>query len=306
MKKSAGQVIIILLLVILVVLAIGVAIVQKSLSDVSTSSKIEHSSRAFSAAEAGLESALLLPVGSPTTINTGSLGNDSSAKVEVNFNLPDEQGQALEYPPFTKADFAHFWLKDPSPGGILDYDKNSFRIWFGNCQTPCWNVSDANNPKPAIEVVIVLKDGSGNYLSQRRYYDSDTSRDLPGFEKISNSNPNDPKGYCTSNGQGVFTTSSSSLTDLSKFYCWVRVDQYKSAGEPFIARVRILYSSQAQKVALEPTDNGVAHFLPPQAALISSEGISGDVVRRLRVLKVKDVVPPFFDFAIFSTGPIKK
>src|SRR5204863_1532604 len=58
MEKMRGQVLLILLLVMTVGLAIGLSIIQRSLSDVSTASKIEQSSRAFSAAEAGIERAL--------------------------------------------------------------------------------------------------------------------------------------------------------------------------------------------------------------------------------------------------------
>ena len=63
MKEQKGQVILILILVMTVGLAIGLSIVQKSLVDISTASKIEQSSRAYSAAEAGVERAFGRPGG---------------------------------------------------------------------------------------------------------------------------------------------------------------------------------------------------------------------------------------------------
>ncbi len=47
MNNQKGQLILILILVMTVALSIGLSIVQKSLVDVSTSSKVEQSSRAF-------------------------------------------------------------------------------------------------------------------------------------------------------------------------------------------------------------------------------------------------------------------
>ena len=58
MNNERGQIILVLVLVITVALAIGISVVQRSLSDISTSTKVEESSRAFSAAEAGIERAL--------------------------------------------------------------------------------------------------------------------------------------------------------------------------------------------------------------------------------------------------------
>ena len=45
--KQKGQVIIVLLLIILVSLSVGLAVVQNSLTDISTSTKTDQASRAF-------------------------------------------------------------------------------------------------------------------------------------------------------------------------------------------------------------------------------------------------------------------
>src|SRR5687768_11168985 len=101
MKKMKGQVILILLLVMTVGLAIGLSVIQRSLSDVTTASKIEQSSRAFSAAEAGIERALK---GNCTDNNCVNLNNSSQAVVQDSGSVPaiatnGNQQIALEYPP---------------------------------------------------------------------------------------------------------------------------------------------------------------------------------------------------------------
>src|SRR5690242_2552024 len=119
--NQKGQAIIILLLIMLVGLTVGLAITQRSLSDLSTSNKVEQSSRAFNAAEAGLEQALKVPCPSPNPDGSCSLApidfadNGSSAtSISVSPKLPQDSA-ALEYPqPIGKEGFAHIWLANPT------------------------------------------------------------------------------------------------------------------------------------------------------------------------------------------------
>jgi len=46
--------------------------------------------------------------------------------------------------------------------------------------------------------------------------------------------------------------------------------------------------------------------LPPQARKLIATGISGQTQRRIQVFRLDKVVPPYFDYAIFSTGEINK
>lgn len=56
--KNRGQMILVILLVMAVGLTIGLSVASRSITDVNFSTKIEDSSRAFSAAESGIEEAL--------------------------------------------------------------------------------------------------------------------------------------------------------------------------------------------------------------------------------------------------------
>ncbi|MBI3486392.1 hypothetical protein HY025_05655 [Candidatus Daviesbacteria bacterium] len=294
MKNQTGQVIIILLLIILVALTIGVAIVQNSLSDVSTSTKTEQSSRAFSAAEAGIEQALITNTSGPV-----SLDNSSTADINVLLDLPANASTALEYPPITKADFAQFWLADPTTQATF-FNGSSFQVYFGNCsQNPCEAVSD----KPAIEVDTVIKDSlTGNYRWDKQYFDSDGSRtNTNNFQKINGAG-------CDNNmGGGSTINANTTNSPTSQFYCYVNV-LYSSVSTdiPILVRVRILYSSTAQKIALMPIPGNNGKGLPAQATTYTSVGKSGESIRQVKIFKEQNVVPYFFDFAIFSTAPITK
>src|SRR3989338_1010156 len=113
MRNERGQVVLILVLVMTVALAIGISVIQRSLSDVSTSSKVEQSSRAFSAAEAGIENKL--------SGGTGSINfteNSSTAEVTGGDLVPvvpavGTRQVPLEYPPLAKEEVAHVWLANP-------------------------------------------------------------------------------------------------------------------------------------------------------------------------------------------------
>lgn len=297
--RQKGQAIIILLLIILISLSIGLAVVQNSLNDVSTSTRTDQGSRAFSAAEAGLEKALL-----NNSTSTIDLLNNSTATVSINQQLPDPTvtGQALEYPPITKVDFAQFWFLDPvnlaSLGSAYtstptDYVSPTFTIYFGNCnRNPC----EASIDSPAVEVnVTVFNKTTSVYTTYRSYWDSATRTN--NFTKV---NTCSASGYTPTNG------TSSSAT--SNFYCnqqinWLGQASVPSNLVPVLARVRILYSNSAQKLALAPDST---KKLPVQASIYTSKGTSGETTRQIKVFREKKVVPYYFDFAIFSNTAISK
>lgn len=261
-----GQVVLIIILIMATALGVGLAVVQRSLTDISSSTKVEESSRAFSAAEAGIERAL-------RTGNSegGILVGEASVNVNVQSNLPAGTN-ALEYPPIGKEEMAQVWL---DPG----YTNPDFNVYFGTPDT---------NDKPALEVTIITLSG-GTYNATKKFFDSDSTRTTNnGFTDVSSS--------CTSN-QMVRTNAN---TTDSKFYCMVNVSY---SGTPVLARMRLLYSNTSQPLALEPT-NGAS--LPAQAGIFTSTGTAGQTQRKVQLFKLDKVVPFYFDYALFSIGSIEK
>src|SRR3989338_8894129 len=108
MRNERGQVVLILVLVMTVALAIGISVIQRSLSDVSSSSKVEQSSRAFSAAEAGIEKAI--QTGNP--IVGGIPLNNNSTIEGVDAKRIPEATKALEFKSIAKEEMAQVWLAD--------------------------------------------------------------------------------------------------------------------------------------------------------------------------------------------------
>lgn len=282
--KEKGQIALILILVMTAALGVGLSVIQRTLSDVSTSSKVEQSSRAFSAAEAGVERALQrVARSSPGTgflVNETELQN-ASANVDIKGNIGTDTIEL--FPAISKEDVAQFWFADPTTLASV-YSAPSFRVYFGNFG----NVSD----QPAIEVNIITKDSTGKYLANKYYIDSITRAN--GFT-------------LTTEPCGGYTSVPTTNPQGGKFLCRMIITGYMANGTPpitpILARIRLLYSKDPQVIALQP----IGGSLPPdQVKTITSVGSSGETQRTVRVTTKPNTVPPIFDYVLFSVNDIQK
>lgn len=301
MKNQNGQTILILILIMVVALAIGLSIVQKSLVDVSTASKVEQSSRAFSAAEAGIEKALSTNSNASCTECQNFADNLSTIKQVQDSNqkpgIPLSSGiqEALGYPPLAKEDVAQVWLADPNAtlptcaSPYVCYTQTSLDVYWGN----------SNTDKAAIELTLVFYDGS-IYKSNKWYLDNPSASRNP-------SNGFDNTSSCTGHVVGVNTYQCKKTLDFSS----IRAVNPSAAW--MLLRARLLYNETSQPFAVQATGQGSACsvagggcYLPPQARSITSTGVSGETQRKVNVFLENKVVPSYFDYVIFSAGDIKK
>lgn len=282
MRNQKGQVILVLILVMTVALAIGLSVIQRSLSDISTASKVEQSSRAYSAAEAGIERAIQANI----NITNLNLGNNATVTAVVDDTVPDSN-QALEYPSLSKEEVAHVWLANPETLAA-SYNLGTIDLYWG---TP--NTSD----QPALEITVVYQDNSGEYKSRKYFYDSDSIR--ASANRFSTTS-------CLSEGQGPIYTSLSP-TVRKKFLCATQIGINSSwlpgLSKLILLRARILYSNVSQPLAVLPSTGG---SLPNQAKIFKATGQSGQTQRKIQVTRLEKVVPFFFDYAVFSVGDISK
>lgn len=311
--NQKGQVVIILLLIMVVGLAIALSVASRSVTEISTATKTEESSRAFSAAEAGIERALTQPTITPVAFS----GNQSSATVNRDINLPQAvpTPMALQYSqPLTRADVFQAWLAAPTTLAKF-YNQGNFEVYFGTPKD--YTVDGQEAEQPAIEVNLIYKKVDGTFTNKRYYYDS-YSPDAGGCSRRAGATT-----FATCEGAGGHSTSGINLQTMannrpiSNFYCKVTVpsantgtcgsnkDAYPNTADeyPIMARIRLLYSSNPHPLALKPTSMGV---LPAQAYLYSATGSSGSTQRKIEVLRVIDFMPPFLDYVLFSSGDLEK
>lgn len=288
MVKQNGQVVLILLLLVAVGLGVGISIIQRSISDISTSTKVEQSSRAFSAAEAGIEKALH---GDSSGVSANALGNQSSATV-VDSGLLPAVNQPFESPQLAKEEIAEVWLADPNSlteyynPPTLDLD-----IYWGD-------PTDAGSSQPAIDVNVISY-SAGNYLSQKFFFDPNATTHGNGFQSPTNTSP-----YffnCSSSLPAITT----SVGSNRRFYCKATLPSL--ARTMILVRARLLYNNSSRALAVVPKGGcGSACSIPPQQRIITSTGVSGETQRVVQVVKTDKIVPFYFDYAIFSMGEITK
>lgn len=304
--KEKGQVILILLLVMAVSLAIALAIVQRSLTDISTSTKVEESSRALSAAEAGIEKIEQLAGIQSTTVQFPN--NNSSADVQSFGPIP-AQHTALEYPPLGKEEAAHVWLADPdnsdadgSPTAY--YTQNKLAVYWGNIPRP---QGEIDNNKPALEINIFYMDTAykvKKYLIEpvdsRR-----TSNNLSSLSDVSLFDTG--QSGCSSGGYVIPTSFSSNRSFWCKATLLINGANYPGISKLIALRARTLYNPVSEAFAAAPLGAcGTSCSLPPQASLFVSTGVSGDSQRRVQLFQLNKVVPFYLDYAIFSAGSLTK
>lgn len=283
-----------LILIITVVLAIVFSVIQKGLVDVSTSTKNEQSSRAFSAAEAGIEYALLQEAGSGSKI--ADISNDSKFDVADSVKYPkiptSGRQHALEFKEVAKEDVAQVWLANPDPSKevsgvpIQGYKKNSLDIYWGNSQT--------DKAALAAKVIFYL-DGVG-YNQMSFNLDPDSTRaSASNFTPVDCSTPSPP----VTTNEGVDRT----------FTCFKNISGWPGSAKLMLVRFRLLYNTNSQPVAIRGegcSDADGGCFIPPQVRIIKSTGTSGNIQRQVQVFTQEQVVPHYFDYALFSIGKINK
>lgn len=294
--NEKGQIILILILVMTVALAIGIAVIQRSLSDVSTSSKIEQSSKAFFAAEAGIEKA----VQSNNAITTRfELGNNSAIE-GVDKTPLGGSSLAIEYPSLAKEEMAQVWLADPnSPTLAKYYTQSEINVYWGMPS------SLADDNRPAIEISVIYKDSSNAYQSRKYFLDSYSSRaDTNKFDNaLFGCTKGSTTGKCNSGCTSSYFIDTTSGSNRN-FLCKTSL----SGLDPtlptlMMIRARFLYSGIPQPFAVEPLGGG---FLPVQGSKFVATGTSGQTQRKVQVFRIDKVVPWYFDYAVFSSGQINK
>lgn len=292
-RNSSGQALLLVLLGMAVILTIVLSILSSSVTDVKVTTTEEDALRAFSAAEAGVERALITG-GSAT----GSIGGS-------NFNASITTiGQAATsyiYPAdVASGDTATIWMVSHDANDALICDA-THPCFTGRTIKFCWGKSGTPNnaaTTPAIEVAVFYANTPGNYGTiriGRATFEPNASR------IASNAFLSPDAGTCTI---GTTTFAFQKTVDLSTL--GVPAGSYNSANGLQMLRVRMLYNTdRAQSVGVDTNFAGNSNF-PSQAIQIESTGTAGDSTRRVQVLKGYADLPPVFDAAIFSPLGITK
>jgi hypothetical protein len=269
-KVQRGQALVIVLLSLAVVVTIVLFVLSRSVTDIAVSDSESQSVSAFSAAEAGVERALVIGVGSGGDQSIGDATYNAQvsdvARGATNFIYPVEP---------SSGDTMTLWLK--SPDGT-SFTGNTLKICWGKTGTPN-NVSTT----PAIEVSV--------------FYESDGT---PVTAKIFRAAA-DP--YSSRSPINSFNSSvSASTIGTQPFpFCTTLLNLTSLANLQF-ASIKMFYNTTPQPIGF---DAGSSVF-PSQGINIDSSGTSGQSSRKVQVFQGWPEVPGPFLSGIYSTTGITK
>jgi len=269
-KNLKGQAVLIVLLSLSVVLIIVLYIMSKSITDISLTSKEENSMRAFSAAEAGIERALVIgsDIGN-TTIGDASFTADVSG-----FGT----GQSsLVYPLSLKSgEIANFWFARPTE---VSFSGNQVRVCWGLIGT-----SNSNSETPALEVSVFYRTAGGAYQISRVSLDPNSGRTVTNNFSIASTSA------CTIGGVNFAFQNTVSLAGLTNL-------QFMT--------VKPLYNvNTSHKIGIDVS--GTGSLLPSQGIKVNSDGSFGGSNRSIEVFQLHPVVPSVFMNSIYSSTGITK
>ncbi|MBI3384758.1 hypothetical protein HY030_01025 [Candidatus Gottesmanbacteria bacterium] len=268
----------------------GLSIATRTVTDIKLAQQTELSSRAFNAAEAGIESVLSgqSPIGSVTV---GLGGNTSTYNVTVQ-TVGGSSGQAFVFnKAIGKDDTQQIWFIGHNTDNSLNlndpknFNASSLWVFWGNTGQPAGNTSPPITP--ALEATAIYKDASGFKLA-RAVYDPNASR--AASNNFISSGIESGGGYTNSKiqfrRQIDLSTSPFSISGIG------------TTSTLYALRLRLLYNDSPQLLGAQPY--GVNDTFPVQGRLISSTGSSGDVFRKVEVLESFPALPPIFDYVLFN------
>lgn len=282
MRNNSGQVLLIILLVMVVGLTMGLSLATRSTTDVKVSTQLEQSSRAFSAAEAGIEAALkgeVVPGACSTDITIGTAVYKACVETAAATANPLAIGN------IGLADTFTLWLTeyDTVTGKPVE-DKT--KDYAGTTIDVCWKkVSGAlpADPAPAMEITLIYKDQTNNYKITRGAYDQNATFNNNNFTVVNSKDC----GFGSTDTYGVTFDFNLPTPTGNNILIMLRL-------RPFYADA---------DVAVKPA---AAATLPAQGLTITATGTAGNTTRKVSVLESFPAPPAIFDYVLFSEQGVTK
>lgn len=285
-KSQSGQAVLVVLLSLSVVLIIVLFIMSRSVTDISLSVKEEDSLRAFSAAEAGVERALVAGSTGTQTIDNATfdatVSNFAEGETEVVYPLSLKSGEN-----------ATFWFS--RAGDTTKFSGTQIKYCWGDPST----VVDDN--APAVEITVYYTTTPDNFTTLKV-----ARAVLDPFDTRSNSNffVYDSDRNCTIGSENFEFKKTLNLS--SAIPTGLGITNSSVPGVLQYSTVKLLYNtSVGHKVGIDVTGNGT-NILPSQGEKIVSGGTFGQSNRKVEVYQLHPETPPIFANAIFSTSGIVK
>lgn len=273
-NHQSGQIALISLLVLTIATTVGLSLIARTTTDISVTRNIEESTRAFSAAEAGIEETLKSGIASSGQIDP-ALGVSYTVTIA---NISGSATNPFVFPQKTVNETTEtVWLVAHNADGTI----NESPTYTAGSIDVCWS---SESTTPALVVSVLYKKFGGSYSMAKIAFDPDGSR-ANNF-----SAPTQSTGGC---GAATLTTYKSTIT-FSDVGITPAVDTL------IALRIRPVYSGT--RIAITP-----AQDLPVQGNTIESVGkAGGDIHRKIVVYQQYRSAASIFDYAVYSEGSFSR
>lgn len=294
-KSESGQALLLVLLSMAVVLTIILSILSRTVTDIAVTSREEEALRAFSAAEAGVEQALIVgaDIGN-TAIGDASFSADVSGFASGSQEFANPVALAA-------GDSILFWFvaHDPADGSLVC--NVSYPCFTGSRFRICWGkpgTTSSSATTPAVEISTFYATTPGDYSTVR------IARQTvdPNSVRTSTNNFSAPDaGTCTTGNESFAFQKTVDLAALG-----VPAGSYGVQNGLQFVKVRFLYNTDIAHQAGINVNFAGNTLLPSQGLRVESVGQSGEANRKIDVFQGFGEPPPVFDVAVFSVGGITK
>jgi hypothetical protein len=283
LNQNSGQALLIIILVLAIALTVGLSVVSRTVTDIRISRQEEESARAFSWAEAGIEEALKLDLGS------GQSRSQTVGEVSYTVSAVGQGGGQwflFSGSKFDQGETQTVWLAEHNDKGVPDpasgmYSDNKIDFYWGN---------DGEDSNTAIEATIFYKE-AGVFKSTKGAFDPVAGRcgaTGNGFE-------------CAETGQYNVGPEGGQLTFR---YRRLNFPIPSSGGITLYAlRLKPIYNNTAQIMGV--ASPGGKNFPSQGKCYISSAQVTtSGVSRRVQQCQFYKTPLTIFDYALFSQGSI--
>lgn len=269
--RQSGQILLISLLVLTIATTVALSLIGRSTTDVSISNQTNESSRAFSAAEAGIEDSLKTGLGTavPQVLTSGS------SYTVVKDDIGGVAGAYVFPKKVSRGTTETLWLVEHNTDGSL----KEVPFYTASGIDVCWSQETTT---PAMIVSVLYKTAGGEYRVAKGAYDPDGAARIP--LPPSSNNFSSPV-TSTTDGCGAGTG-----TKYKQTISLVGFDTV------LMLRLQPVYSDAIIAV-------NASAALPFQGNTLVSTGVSGAGVTRKIVVNQQYRTPPsIFDSVIYSQG----
>jgi hypothetical protein len=293
-SNNKGQALLLVLLSMAVILTIVLSILSRSITDVAITTRSEESLRAFSAAEAGIEKALIIG----SDIGDTEIGD---AEFSADVSSFAEGSQSFAYPvKILSGESVPLWFVAHNDTKDLVCTVE-YPCFTGSQIKVCWGeagTGDSLSTTPAIEATFLYATTPGDYTTiqvARAAYDPNSAR------RSTNNFDSPDLGTCTVDGNEYAFQKTIDLSSLG-----IPAPSYSVENGLQYAKIRMLYNSSVKHGVGFDVNFAGNSTLPAQGINIESTGSSGEANRKINVFRGFAEAPPIFDVAAFSSGGIVK